>query len=570
MKKYREIRKINKLVFTILILISLLIVTQFVAGYDVIGSGTCNCLSCSDCKDALEDTINCNVLVKLTINIVNISSTCINEPETGDNKIFDCDGHIIDGTDEGNKRGIYMQKQDNVTIRNCIISDFDEGILLIEGFNSTLEYNNLFSNQYGIYFDAIGDFNIINDNIVCNNTITDIYFGALKNNSGSNNFCNTTYNWICDYDCESVGQSYLYIEPSNLSIFISNTSEINITASSSNVIGGTFSLLFNNNVIEANNIEVAPFFKDCLGCSFLTIPSNINDSINNTLGTIVFDIALITGYASGTHAVASINFTGKSSGISSIDLYDIVLIDGDFIPITELIITNGTLNILRTPCDCLNCSDCQEIINNENCSIINLKNNIYNYSEDNCILINNLQNKTFDCNSNIITGNNGLQNGVYINNNSYNISITNCVISNFQNGIKIQSSIINDIENNILCNNWEWDIIDWDKISYGRNNTASKIYNFVDIGFIDSTTYQCITSAICISSPSLIAIYIGFMFLLIVLGLLINKQLFYILFGFSLFMFTAKISMICDFGFLWFICLFVSIYFFYKCLNSEN
>lgn len=223
-----------------------------------------------------------------------------------------------------------------------------------------------------------------------------------------------------------------------------------------------------------------------------------------------------------------------------------------------------------TLCDCFNCTECQDAINNEDCTFINLLSNIYDYPDNDCIIFNNIENKELDCNFNTITGDNDLQNGIYISNNSNNISIYNCVISNFQNGIKIQDSIISNIENNILCDNWEWDIIDWDKTSYGVNNTATNIYNFVDIGYIDSTTNQCITPSICIDNTGLIAIYIAVMFIFVFAGLIIDKQLFYILFGFCLFMLSFQIRDICEFDFLWFLCFFVSLYFLFKCLIKDN
>ena len=220
-------------------------------------------------------------------------------------------------------------------------------------------------------------------------------------------------------------------------------------------------------------------------------------------------------------------------------------------------------------CCCYNCSDCTEKANKDFCIVLNLRSNIYNETQDNCVFINNLSNKKLECNNHIITGVNGLQNGVYLNN-SINVSVVNCDISNFQNGIKIEGSNINEIKNNTVCNNWEWDIIGWDAQYYGVNNTATNIYNFEDIGYNDLTTYQCILIDVCIRDITLIAVYIILMFIFIFGGLLIDKQLFYLLFGFCLFMMIFSICNICYFDFLAWVCLIVAIYFLYKTIITKN
>lgn len=137
--------------------------------------------------------------------------------------------------------------------------------------------------------------------------------------------------------------------------------------------------------------------------------------------------------------------------------------------------TNNCTFLCSDCIKCLSCLDCNEKLINHN--YVCLINNILNES-GNCIIFESLSNKIFNCDNYFINSTIDLGSGVLINN-SYDISIFNCVISNFQNGIKIQNSTINDVENNILCDNWEWDIIDWNDISYGKNNTATDIYNFL-------------------------------------------------------------------------------------------
>jgi len=83
--------------------------------YNVEGKGVCNCSSCFDCTDALNDDTNCFSQVKLTTDIINQSGTCINNPANFNNKTFDCQGHKIEGNGvtSGNEypdAGIYIWK----------------------------------------------------------------------------------------------------------------------------------------------------------------------------------------------------------------------------------------------------------------------------------------------------------------------------------------------------------------------------------------------------------------------------------------------------------------------------
>ncbi|ODS41795.1 MAG: hypothetical protein A7315_00065 [Candidatus Altiarchaeales archaeon WOR_SM1_79] len=95
-------------------------------------SGTCNVsdanlnsIEACDCvEQALNDT-DCST-VKLDRNITDVGGTCINWP--ADNKIFDCQGHTIDGDGSGTYYGIYLNEKNHNTIRNCVIKEFQYGI----------------------------------------------------------------------------------------------------------------------------------------------------------------------------------------------------------------------------------------------------------------------------------------------------------------------------------------------------------------------------------------------------------------------------------------------------------
>ena len=122
-----------------------------VFAYNIEGNGNCNCGNCGDCTDALNDNANCNSKVKLNQNITDVVGTCINNPANFNNKIFDCQGHTIEGDGSGYDGGIYLNSRQNNTIKNCIIRNFDYGIFLDHSSNNFLTNNTANSNRYGIY-----------------------------------------------------------------------------------------------------------------------------------------------------------------------------------------------------------------------------------------------------------------------------------------------------------------------------------------------------------------------------------------------------------------------------------
>ena len=85
---------------------------------------TCNCSTCDECEAKLNDPA-CST-VNLIGNITNHSGTCINFP--ANNKIFDCQGNTMDGNGAGYAINISSTSPENITVRNCIIKDFERGI----------------------------------------------------------------------------------------------------------------------------------------------------------------------------------------------------------------------------------------------------------------------------------------------------------------------------------------------------------------------------------------------------------------------------------------------------------
>ncbi|MEM5819469.1 MAG: NosD domain-containing protein, partial [Candidatus Aenigmatarchaeota archaeon] len=168
-----------KYIIGVLVIISMLLISLYnlrSTGYFIdLGNGECECNSCGDCINALNSP-NCNI-VYLTADISNWAGTCIINPANFNNKIFDCQGHIIGGDDSGYDYGIYLYNKQNNTIKNCIITDFETGIFLLSSSNNTLTNNTANSNSNSGIYLRFSSNNILTNNTMNNNIFNFGIFG---------------------------------------------------------------------------------------------------------------------------------------------------------------------------------------------------------------------------------------------------------------------------------------------------------------------------------------------------------------------------------------------------------
>jgi parallel beta-helix repeat protein len=165
---------------------------------------------------------NCSVLDEegktyvLAEDIINSTNTvCMNI--TANNIILDCQGHTISGVDASDSFGIWVYRDSetttNITIKNCILTDWDVGLFIYNSNSNTLssitannnidgvaivysDYNNLTditanSNIFGVHFEY-SDYNNLTDITANNNTGAGIHFEY----SNSNNLTDITSNSI--------------------------------------------------------------------------------------------------------------------------------------------------------------------------------------------------------------------------------------------------------------------------------------------------------------------------------------------------------------------------------------
>lgn len=212
-------------------------------GFEYLFHSDCNCSSCEECNEKLNNTF-CSIVI-LNASITNQNTTCINNPERFNNKIFDCQDNIIRGDNSNNIYGIYLENKFNNTIRNCNIMNFYNGIILSSSANNILTNNNVSSNHVGIYLwnslnntlekdkileNHLGIFSknsdsLINSNIVCDNTNSDFSSSDWKNSSGNNNTCDNQGIWVdylkttCTYSCSILCKQYDFNKDESVDIF---------------------------------------------------------------------------------------------------------------------------------------------------------------------------------------------------------------------------------------------------------------------------------------------------------------------------------------------------------------
>ncbi|MEM3407886.1 MAG: DUF2341 domain-containing protein, partial [Nitrososphaerota archaeon] len=357
----------------------------------------CYCDSCSNCIDKLNDAF-C-IEVKLTADISNWEGDCIYNPENFNNKIFDCQGHTIDGSEYG--YGVYLYNNQNNIIKNCIITDFEYGIYLESSSNIILVNNTANSNSYGILlYDSTN--NIISNSSISENEDTGIYLESSSNNMLTNNNVNSNYYGI-----------YLYDSTNNI---ISNSSI------SENEDTGIYLYFSSNNILINNNVN-----SNYYGIE-VYVGHNNNLSSNNICYNIHYDI-FNEGYST----------IGNNNTCETTYKYNDENSDGCY----NLCPFNG--------CDCTSCNECTYKLSNVLCSQVNLIKDISNHSRYFCIYNpENFNNKIFDCQGHTIDGMHiEYTNGIYLYEKENNI-IKNCIITDFEDGIYLYASSNNTLINNTI------------------------------------------------------------------------------------------------------------------------
>jgi hypothetical protein len=95
-------------------------------------AGACDryCYSCSNCTAEINAAFSGETIC-LSDDITGNNSACINHPVNFSSRVFDCRNHKVNGTGAGGAGyGFYVFNQNNVSIINCSIENYDYGIYL--------------------------------------------------------------------------------------------------------------------------------------------------------------------------------------------------------------------------------------------------------------------------------------------------------------------------------------------------------------------------------------------------------------------------------------------------------
>ena len=440
-------------------------ITGYYTSATEISSGLkyCTCENCSDCNSALND-VSCKI-VKLNQSITNQTGTCINNPANFNNKIFDCQGHRIDGNDSGSyynpnpTYGIYLYDKAGNTIKNCIITDFYNGIFLVSlestshSKNNNIENNSIYScGSFGMDLGSSSNNKISNNKVYSNGNI-----GIYLNTDSSNN--NIENNRI--YSNNAVG------------IELDSSSSNNLTNNRiySNEGGGIYLGYSSNNNILTNNI-VNNNLMHGLDISSDSGGNQINSNIfcsNNQSGGAYYDVYMET---------AGTNAGDDNAGNTSYNWND----------------TGTTGFTYVCPSTCSDCASCNAALNDTNLDIVYLIEDIINYSGTCINNPANFNNKIFDCQGHIIMGDGTrvYDYGIFLNGKQNN-TIKNCIITDFSYGIYLDFSSNNTLTNNTLYSN-HMGIRLQSSSNYNSitNNTAN--YNYDGILLSSSSNYNTLTN----------------------------------------------------------------------------
>jgi parallel beta-helix repeat protein len=225
-------------------------------------------------------TFNASTFYNLTADISNSGATCM---VMANNTILDCQGYTIDGTGASNTYGVYANNSVNVTVFNCTIVQFNQGLLFnytdasnVSWVNSSFNSQNglrlmnssgnLLSNNsannnslHGVFIDLSSKNNTIAFNFVNNNTQQ----GVILNDSSNDN--NVSFNTV-NYNTQHGFYNY---QPSNNNSYVGNTAYGNTiygfrffnsqnctlvnNSATNSPAGGGFRIYQNNNLTAINN-----------------------------------------------------------------------------------------------------------------------------------------------------------------------------------------------------------------------------------------------------------------------------------------------------------------------------
>ena len=381
-----------------------------------------------------------------------LTKTCTLTTDVTETIQIDSPGITLDGNNHsiigsGTGYGIYISEKNNVTIKNCVISNFTEGIRIEASSNITFTNNNInlcglgmflntslndsianntiSSNGYGIMLYTGSNYNTLNNNNVSNNSNSGIYLSSSSNNSFSGNTFQSNYYGISGY-----ASSYNNLIGNTVSL---NTSYgIHFNQSSNNILI--------NNVSNSNSYGI--YLQAGVGSNTLANNTTNSNSIGiylyNNSGNSLSENAATGSSYSGFILSASSNNTIHNNNSSSNNGFGMVISSGSYNTFTENIASNNLYSGLQISGGS-NHNLSSNTVSNNNTYGIRLDNITNSSIQNNTVEYNNTGFYLYNISGNNFTGNN------ISNNSNQGIFLQSC-LNNIIGGTSAQQP--NTINNN--------------------------------------------------------------------------------------------------------------------------
>jgi parallel beta-helix repeat protein len=420
-----------------------------------------------------------------------------------DDIVLDCQNHVISGINNTGFWGIGVDSNHNVTIKNCVINNYWRGIFLYSASNSNLVNNNVSDSPWGIYLEQSDNNNLTSN--TANNNSAGISLKSSDNNKLISNNASNNYNDDGIYLLSSSNNTLIGNTASNnddygiqLDGFSNNNTLLDNTVNH-NDAGGIDLRLSSSNTLTSNIINNNSWYGIYLESSnnnalnnntvsnsgdrgiFLYNSSNNNlsfNTANNTWGTGI-DVFSWSSYNTLVSNKVYNNILGI--GVGGPINHDNVLInntvcDNSYRDISYISGFNHSGDNVCTTLDYNGSGDITclwDCSGNPNCGVT-LTDDLILGKNLNCNglgLSIGANNVTLDCDGHSLIGN-GTDSGVSVINKK-NVTIQNCVITNFSYGIQLRESENNYLSENTINENFRGIFI-----YLSNNNTLSG--NIVD------------------------------------------------------------------------------------------
>ncbi len=280
-------------------------------------------------------------------------TACINI--SADNITFDCQGYTIDGNDTDNTYGIYIYRNSstntNITIKNCTITDWEDGIYFKNASGNIFQNIISVSSQYGIYFISSSSNKLENLSLI-NNSFFDFYTEVKTDSDCNNELIN-----VSGTDNKPI---VYYNDTVDLKNWDNNASQIILcNADNSTIDNITLNHTFKNNGFLVLNTDNSSFSN--MSLNNLELGLAIISSVNNAFDNITtnnneeFGMSLVNSSNNNFANIISNlnNFTGIFLFASNHNnkFYNISVISNKWDGITLISSNYNTLNKIKSNCN---------------------------------------------------------------------------------------------------------------------------------------------------------------------------------------------------------------------------